>query len=62
MRRRGPKAPAVERAWETLRALRALPLVAATTTDASINGGDAVHELVTIRAMLDRALRGAPQE
>lgn len=58
---RAPKRPRVAAdAWRVQRALRARPLVEATTRDEPINGGDAVDELLTIRAILDRALRGAP--
>lgn len=45
--------------WAVLRALRARPLVRATRTDDSINGGDAVDELRAIRRALDAALRRA---
>lgn len=39
-----------------LRALRALPLVAATEGDKDINGGDAVEELARVREIIDEAL------
>lgn len=42
--------------WVVLRALRARPLVQATTRDEPINGSDAVDELCAIRAALDAAL------
>jgi len=42
--------------WAVLRALRALPLVAATEGDEEINGGDAVEELARVRELLDAAL------
>lgn len=46
--------------WQTLRALRALPLVAATAGDEAIDGADAVDALAAIRAQLDAALDDAP--
>ena len=46
--------------WAVLRALRALLLVAATTTDEEINGGDAVEALCEVRPVLDAVLAGAP--
>ena len=42
--------------WAVLRAIRAMPLVAATEGDDEINGGDAVDELAAIRELLDEVL------
>ena len=47
--------------WEVLRALRALPLVAATAGDEDINGANAEDELAAIRELLDDALAHDPR-
>ena len=46
--------------WAVLRALRALPRVAATAGDDDISGADAVDALAAIRVLLDGALEHAP--